>query len=192
MDAAMVKIIDKITDNIQKYGNTLCLAVDITKAFDTADHRQLSQRLLEVNLEESIHNWIVSFISDRMHVTHWEGITSVPVKFNSGIVQGSAIRPVLFLFCISNLKPATGYANFFKYADDNFILFQSINQSVINCEWESIKNWAMSNNLSINLNKTKAILFDTKCKRCSSGAISEVILDDQRIKVQLMINVLGI
>ena len=52
----------------------------------------------------------------------------------------------------------TGNA-FDKYADDSYLVFLSINSSTIPDEFQHISDWAKANNLKLNTDKTKEMIF---------------------------------
>ena len=102
---------------------------------------------------------MLEFLDDRVHCTQFGGIISVERRINASIVQGSGIGPVSYVICASDLRALhTGNA-FDKYADDSYLIVPSINSSTIPDEFRHISDWASANNLKLNTNKTKEMIF---------------------------------
>ena len=101
----------------------------------------------------------LEFLDDRVHCTKFGGIISAERRINASIVQGSGIGPVSYVICASDLRALhTGNA-FDKYADDSYLIVPSINSSTIPDEFRHISDWASANNLKLNTNKTKEMIF---------------------------------
>ena len=72
--------------------------------------------------------------------------------------------PLLLLIYINDIKFSTNFYNFIQYADDTN-LFNSManiaddNNEVLNVELDKIFQWLCANKLSVNIKKTKYILF---------------------------------
>ena len=78
---------------------------------------------------------------------------------NSSIVQGSGIAPSLFVVYISDLK-ASGKDNcIIKFADDCFLLVPEFADLSIEQEIVIIREWAVKNKMTLNILKTKEIVF---------------------------------
>ena len=45
-----------------------CLTIDFSKAFDVVNHSVLLRKVSALELPDSVHNWIVSFLIGRRHV----------------------------------------------------------------------------------------------------------------------------
>jgi hypothetical protein len=69
----------------------LMVFLDLSAAFDTVDHRILSQRLRSCGIVSSIHNWIMDYLRDRRQRVAVNGNLSQPMKVDCGVPQGSVL-----------------------------------------------------------------------------------------------------
>ena len=100
------------------------------------------------------------FLQDHQHVTKFNNVISTATYINSGIVQGSGLGPALYIIAACDLQPIGVEMSFFKYADDMFVItLYDDNTKSINEEVNNIVKWALKNNLKINKDKTKSIIF---------------------------------
>ena len=82
--------------------------------------------------------------------------------------QGSILGLVLFLIYMNHIPSATQYFTFILYADDT-TLFSTMSYSLpalpnehnvlINGEFLKVNNWLVAMRLSLNVNKTKYLIF---------------------------------
>lgn len=78
---------------------------------------------------------------------------------NASIVQGSGLGPVAYVLNASDLHPADPSNNSLnKYADDSYLIVPPDKSALIPEELSHICKWAETNNLSLNVNKTKEMI----------------------------------
>ena len=77
------------------------IGLDFQKAFDYVCHNKLLVRLASLGIAGNLLEWIKSFLSDRQQRTRVGSALSDPMNINSGVIQGSCIGPILFLFYIN-------------------------------------------------------------------------------------------
>ena len=84
-----------------------------------------------------------------------------------GMPQGSILGPLLFLVYINDLPRVSRVFSMIMYADDT-TLYCNINKAnsviILNNELCKISDWLSSNKLSLNVKKTKYMVFHTPQK----------------------------
>ena len=91
--------------------------------------------------------------------------TSDMKSIRNGVPQGSILGPLLFLIYINGFPNSSKLVNFLVYADDTTLFFclediKSDNKElVLNNELQRGHSWLKANRLSLNVKKTKYMLF---------------------------------
>ena len=76
---------------------------DIPKTFDRVWHRGLILKLESTDIRGKLLKWFHSYLTDRTQAIVIKGEKSVEKKNPSGVPQGSALGPLLFLFFFINV-----------------------------------------------------------------------------------------
>jgi len=92
-------------------------------------------------------------------MTNCNGRLSERLPVNLGVIQGSVLGPLLFSIMVSDVKTVSSDNDLIKYADDMTLLVPENSDTGISEEFEEIKHWAAENKMTINLDKTKEIVF---------------------------------
>ena len=78
--------------------------IDFKKAFDCVQHEQLLTKLQRnFGILGPLHNWLKSYLSNRLQYTVVNGVKSKMQSVSVGIRQGSVLGPRLFALYISDL-----------------------------------------------------------------------------------------
>ena len=136
------------------------LLLDFFMAFDLIDHNILLRKLIDLNVPPTILNWIKSFLTERRQCVRLESCSSSWRTLNGGVPQGPVLGPVLFLVMINDLLAE--WPDRWKYVDDS-----TAAESVMpDCNSKPqdlvyyIYNWAVKNNIKLNVTKCKEIVVD--------------------------------
>ena len=105
------------------------------------------------------------------------GVKSGALPITTGVPQGSILGPLLFIIYINDFSLASQVFTFISYADDT-ILFSTLNNftntpnidqnCLINEELIKINEWLEINKLSLNIAKTKYMLFHMHNKKVNT------------------------
>jgi len=137
-----------------------CFLIDFKKAFDTVKHSILISKLKRLKLPHCILNWIINFLSNRSQQVTFGGTTSSSFSITRSIIQGSGLGPTLYIVMESDLHPMSNWINLlFKYADDTNLLVPEITDISARAEIQNIRSWAFENDMEINWDKTKELVF---------------------------------
>ena len=160
---ALIQITEKIKESIYncKYG---CgIFIDLRKAFDTVNHEILLNKLEHYGIRDSMLDWFRSYLKDRKQYVSINEQSSELLINNCGVPQGSVLGPLLFLIYINDLPNISKILNFYLFADDTNIYYESNSlrdiERTINKELQKLYLWLNVNRLSLNIDKTNFLIF---------------------------------
>lgn len=144
------------------------LFLDISKAFDTLDHRILLNKLERYGIRGIVRSIIESYLSNRKQYVAIGNTKSTMRTIDIGVPQGSNIGPLLFLIYVNDLGsiPLRGVPRLF--ADDTAIFYPN-NKPVeivsdIEHDLKVLVDYFSKNLLSLNFAKTKYLIFHSARK----------------------------
>jgi len=59
--AALITLLQHLTDLVSEYRYVHLIALDFSKAFDTVRHSSLLSKVADLQIDDQIYNWIVDF-----------------------------------------------------------------------------------------------------------------------------------
>ena len=146
--------------------HNLTVFVDLRKAFDTVNHKILLDKLFQYGIRGVALDWFTSYLRNRKQYVKIGDSLSPARTLNIGVSQGSILGPVLFTLYINDLPNALTLASSILFADDTTLTIQNVDYNgltqQINTELESLKIWTSVNRLSLNVNKTYAMIFSNR------------------------------
>ena len=106
--------------------------------------------------------WFQNYLSEREQYVSINGVDSDRVKIVCGVPQGSVLGPLLFLIFINDLPQATNFLTLLFADDTTFQMSDIDTESLfinVNSELEKASEWFKANKLTLNVKKTKFMLF---------------------------------
>ena len=149
----------------------------------------LFKKLEHYGLRGTILNWFQNYLSNRSQNVNYKMEFSQEQELICGVPQGSVLGPLLFLLYVNDLALVSNKLTPIMFANDSsfFIHGKKTDEmaDIINQELEEIVSWLNANRLSLNIRKTKSILFNpTKDKKTIN--ISLKILDEKIEQVEVI------
>jgi len=159
-------VTDFVIDNIKARKNnqrTFAIYLDLSKAFDTTDHKILINKLEYYGMRGQSLNWFKSYFYDRTQYIQYKGISSEKQCITCGVPQGSVLGPLLFIIYTNDLPLSLTDTKAILFSYDTTLyasskrpdeLYHKINND-LDCPWD----WFKANKLSLNIAKTNYMLF---------------------------------
>ena len=163
----VLQLLDKILFSLNKPNPEYSLGIfcDLKKAFDTVNFEILLSKLEHYGFRGVANKWFRNYLLDRKQFVTINGQESEVKQLYCGVPQGSVLGPLLFLIFINDLPNCTELLSLL-FADDTTFqisghdlgtLFQTANN-----ELNKAATWFQANRLTLNVSKTKFILFRKK------------------------------
>jgi hypothetical protein len=140
----LLEVIDNWSEALDEGLDIDCICTDFQKAFDKVPHKRLIKTIENYGIANPILSWIEDFLSRRYQRVSIEGEISNRMEDTSGIPQGSALGPILFVFYINDL-PDVVESEVYLFADDTniFRLINSIDdQQILQNDLIKLENWS--------------------------------------------------
>ena len=116
------------------------------------------------------------FLSNQQQFVSINGFDSSKLDIKCGVPQGSTLGPLLFLLYINDLQFALKDSIASHFADDTCILYASNKlksiETVPNCDLKLSSDWLNANRLSLNVDKSKLLIFKSKPRKFNKDIIS--------------------
>ena len=108
-------------------------------------------------------DWFRSYLCGRSQYVAVNGHVFDSLSITCGVPQGSVLGPLLFLIYVNDLPSISKILEFYLFADNISIYFESDNlltlQKIVNRELRKVKKWLEANRLAVNISKTNYVIF---------------------------------
>ena len=166
---ALIEIVDQIRTAIENKKVVCGIFADLSKAFDTVDHRILLKKLNHYGIRGIANNLIKSYLSNRKQYVQIGDTKSSLLNINCGVPQGSVLGPLLFLIYVNDIANCNPHGLIRLFADDTNVFIESnqIESLYIDAKQvlKYLDKWFRSNKLTLNIEKTNFIIFTTPDRR---------------------------
>ena len=166
-ELAALELIDRLLNQLNKHSIPINFYIDLSKAFDSLRHDILNEKLAYYGVKNKALDLLKSYLTNRKQYVKLNDITSTVRSISVGVPQGSIIGPLLFNIFINDKVKASTKFSFILYADDTTLnsTLDCFGQNVIEiqkaivAELPKIFKWLKLNRLSLNVAKSKFMLF---------------------------------
>ena len=186
---ALIEIVDNILEDLQNGKYVAGIYLDLSKAFDTVDHKILLNKLNHYGIRGTVLDWFSSYLENRQQFTYINKTSSNIKAINYGVPQGSVLGPLLFLIYTNDIvNSLTYHANKTKirlFADDTNV-FLSANspfelKQLMTEVLKDLFQWFSANKLTVNLDKTCYTIFKSRNKKIP-GYLNSVQIENAIVK----------
>ena len=161
-ELAALKQVNNIISGLNDHKAIQHLYIDLSKAFDSLDHSILHHKLEYYGICNAEYRLLHSYLTNRFQYVEYEGIKSKSASITTGVPQGSILDPLLFLIYINDFPSVSNKFEMLMYADDTTLYYnldQNSTSDSLNNELKFITNWLDANKLSLNIGKTKHMIY---------------------------------
>ena len=127
------------------------------------NHNILHDKLNYCGFRGIVNQWFSSYLSNRTQTTEIGSHISSKLNINCVVPQGSVLGPLLFLLYINDIQYCSSKLQFFLFVDDTTTLYAHKDlktlELTVNAELHNLYNWLTSNKLSLNIKKSKYVIF---------------------------------
>ena len=165
---AVLDLIDNLSKSIDEKEFSVGVFIDLSKAFDTVNHKILIEKLSHYGIRRIPLLWFSDYLSNRKQFIKFNDVLSDYKTVNCGVPQGSILGPLLFLIYVNDISNCSSLLKLILFADDASLFSSGKDLTeliqIVNQELSVIATWFKSNKLSLNLKKPNVLFFVPKTR----------------------------
>ena len=175
---AILDFTGNILENLNLGHCTISIFLDMSKAFDSIKHETLFKKLEYYGIRGNVLKWFKSYLSDRFIKVKYNTTLSEKYKISYGTPQGSVLGPLMYIILANDLVKCLKFCSCTTFADDTTIFASGNNLKYlfkkVNADLKRLGEWFASNSLTLNVDKSKFIIFKPKRKVITNNAILQL------------------
>ena len=168
-ESAVAELTSEIVKGLQNGMYTVALFLDLSKTFDTLEHKVLLDKMYRYGIRGSSLNWFKNYLENRKIRVKCQVASSGKLEYsdyqivNYGTPQGSCLGPLIFLIFTNDLHQHLNHCASILFADDTTLYKTHRNLNYlkwcIQDDMQMLADWFKANKLTLNLEKTICLLF---------------------------------
>ena len=138
------------------------LFLDFSSAFNTIIPQHLISKLAPLGFSTHLCNWLLDFLSHRPQSVRLGNNVSSVISLSTGSPQGCVLSPLLFTLMTHDCCARSTTNHIVKFADDTTVMGLILDDIDLDYREEvnHLVDWCETNNLVLNVEKTKEIIVD--------------------------------
>lgn len=192
-ELALTEALEVLYDAIDNKRISVGVFLDLSKAFDTIDHRILFMKLSHYGIRGTGLDWIRSYLSNRKQFTNCLHTDSDCMNVVCGVPQGSILGPLLFIIYVNDICHVSDNCTIISFADDTNIFFSGLDPVEMRARvchvLDEFHAWFSANKLSLNVGKTKYVVFNEGRNR---NILSDIQMHGSSLKKVCFTTFLGV
>ena len=163
---ALLDFVAEITTAIENKQYVVGVFLDLKKAFDTVNYEILLTKLESYGIRGMPLTWLTSYLTNRNQYVQIMDCKSKLEQVKCGVPQGSILGPLLFILYVNDMCKVSRLLKAVVFADDTNLLCcgDDLEQllDTVGIEMKKLQSWFDTNKLTLNLSKTKYIIFGNR------------------------------
>ena len=182
VDDALLVFLNNITKHLDVPNSyARVLFIDFSSAFNTIQPHLLAQKLIALNVNTSTILWIIEFLTHRTQYVNLNGKSLETLITNTGAPQGCVLSPVLYSIYTNDYRTMDENICLIKFADDTTLHgLLSNSEEAYRSEVNRFCEWCKNNHLTLNVDKTKEIVFDYRRKK---GPLTPLLIHGKIVSI---------
>ena len=129
--------------------------MDLSKAFDTVDHKILISKLKNYGVRGKNLKWFESYFNNRKQFVSYNNKYTSFETIACGVPQGLILGSLLFLIYINDLNQVSNILDPMMFADDTIFFYSHHQIKTLLWTKKYQPVWFRANKLSLNIKKSK-------------------------------------